>query len=200
MRKYADHCVKMLLRQDNPPRPGRAGTFIFGQEFKDQEDYFKQTPVLVEIMPFTGNYMMMNGFPEGFEKKVYTMKDGHQGGPFPKYNMNADKLMFFSGTDPENMNDLGAHVEFHLGEGEDEEAFEFDEPRGVFVPKGVRHGPIYITKFRRPLIMFVVFTQPSKQACDIVNDWNYVGNKEKIQEVIQGNKALYEKFYAENPK
>src|SRR6516165_5753315 len=180
MRKYADHCVKMLLRQDNPPRPGRAGTFIFGQEFKDQEDYFKQTPVLVEIMPFTGNYMMMNGFPEGFEKKVYTMKDGHQGGPFPKYNMNADKLMFFSGTDPENMNDLGAHVEFHLGEGEDEEAFEFDQPRCIFIPKGVRHGPLYVTRFRRNFVIMDILTAPTRLAAGTDNDFDYVADESKL--------------------
>jgi hypothetical protein len=199
MGKYEGNCVEMLLRQDNPPRPGRAGTLIFGQEFKDQ-DYFKDSPVLVEIMPFTGNYMMMNGFPEEIQKKIYTMPDGHKGGPYPKYNMNADKLMFFAGSDPSNMNDLGAHVEFHLGEGEDEEVFEFDEPRCVFVPKGVRHGPIYITKFRRNLTMFVVFTQPSKLLCGIENDWDYIGDEKKIREVIGDDMELYKQFYAENPK
>jgi hypothetical protein len=199
MGKYEGNCIEMLLRQDNPPRPGRAGTLIFGQEFKDQ-DYFKESPVLVEIMPFTGNYMMMNGFPEEIQKKIYTMPDGHKGGPYPKYNMNADKLMFFAGSDPSNMNDLGAHVEFHLGEGDDEEVFEFDEPRCVFVPKGVRHGPIYITKFRRNLTMFVVFTQPSKLLCGIENDWNYVGDEKKIREVIGDDMELYKQFYAENPK
>jgi hypothetical protein len=200
MRKFSGNAVKMLLRQDNPPRPGRAGTLIFGQEFKNQEDYFKDTPVLVEIMPITGNYMMMSGFPKGFERKIYTMSDGHQGGPYPKYNRNADKLMFFSGTNPNDLNDLGAHVEFHLGEGEDEETFHFDEPRGIFVPKGVRHGPIYITKFRRNLTIFVVFTQPTKTACDIVNDWSYVGDNEKIEEVIGGDMSRYKEFFAENPK
>ena len=64
----------------------------------------------------------------------------------------------------------------------------------------MRHGPIYITKFRRNLTIFVVFTQPSKTACDIVNDWTYVGDNEKIHEVIGGDMSLYEKFFAENPK
>jgi hypothetical protein len=199
MGQYANNCVEMLLREDNPRRPGRAGTYIFGQEFKDQE-YFEQTPVLTEFMPITGNYMMMNGFPREFERKVFTMRDGHKGGPFPKYNNNADKIMSFYGTDFDNMRDLGAHIEFHLGEGENEEAFHFDEPRTIFVPKGVRHGPIYITKFRRPLVMVCVFTQNSKTACDITNDWDYVGDDEKIHEVIQGNVEVYKSFYAENPK
>jgi hypothetical protein len=199
MSKYADHCVEMLLREDNPRRPGRAGTYIFGQEFKDQP-YFEQSPVLVEVMSITGNYMMMNGFPEHIQKTVFTMPDGHKGGPYPKYNMNADKIMIFSGSNTDDLHDLGAHVEFHLGEGDDEEVFEFDEPRAVFVPKGVRHGPIYITGFRRSLTMFVVFTQPTKAACDIVNDWAFIGDEQKIRQVIGDDMTEYEKFYAENPK
>ena len=88
MSKYDDHCVEMLLREDNPRRPGRAGTLIFGQEFKEQP-YFERTPILTEIMPITGNYMMMSGFPHEVQQRIYTMKDGHKGGPYPKYNMNA---------------------------------------------------------------------------------------------------------------
>jgi hypothetical protein len=199
MGQYDDHCVEMLLREDRPRRPGRAGTHIFGQEFIGQE-YFQRTPILTEIMPITGNYMMMSGFPKEVQQRVYTMRDGHKGGPFPKYNMNADKLMIFSGSDPDNMQDLGAHVEFHLGEGADLSIFEFDQPRAVFVPKGVRHGPIYITRFRRTLTMFAVFTQPSKAAADIVQAYDYVGDDAKIHEVIGDDMSEYQKFFAENPK
>jgi hypothetical protein len=199
MGRYDDNCQEMVLREDNPRRPGRAGTLIFGQEFIDQP-YFEASPVLTEIMPITGNYMMMSGFPAEVQRRIYTMRDGHQGGPYPKYNMAADKLMIFAGTDPDNLNDLGAHVEFHLGEAEDESVFHFDAPRAVFVPKGVRHGPIYITGFRRMLTMFVVLTQPSKQLADIVNDWDYVGDDAKMREVIGDDMAEYVKFFGENPK
>jgi hypothetical protein len=199
MGKYDQNCVEMLLREDRPRRPGRAGTYIFGQEFVDQP-YFEATPVLTEIMSITGNYMMMSGFPAGFERKVYTMRDGHKGGPFPKYNMGADKLMIFAGSDPEDLTDLGAHVEFHLGEGADESVFEFDQPRAVFVPRGVRHGPVYITRFRRNLTMFVVLTQPSKAAADIVNDWDYVGDEAKIAQVVGGDVEAYRRFFGEDPK
>ena len=198
MGKYAKNCVKMYLREDDPPRPGRAGTFIFGEEYKGQ-DYFKEAPNMVEFMPITGNYMMMNGFPSGFERKIYDMGD-HKGGPYPKYNYGCDKTMFFFGTDTANINDLGAHIEFHLGEGEDEEVFEFDEPRSIFVPKGVRYGPVYITKFRHPLLLFNVYTVNTKEAADIVNDWNFIGDDSKMQEVIGDNLELYKSFYGKNPK
>lgn len=194
MGKYANNCVTMYLRKDNPPRPGRAGTFVFGQQqFQDANQYFN-------IQIITGNHMMMNGFPHSIEKKVFTMPDGHQGGPYPKWNQNADEMMLFYGTDPNNINDLGAHVAFHLGEGDDKEIFEFDEPRCIFIPQGVKHGPIYITKYRRDLIIFKVFTQPSPEACNIVNDWNYVGDDRKLQEVIGDDIQSYKVFYSEDPK
>jgi hypothetical protein len=198
MGKYSNNCVKMYLREDDPPRPGRAGTFIFGEEYKGQ-DYFKDAPNMVEFMPITGNYMMMNGFPKGFERKIYDMGD-HKGGPYPKYNHGCDKTMLFFGTDPDKMNDLGAHVEFHLGEGEDEEVFEFDEPRSIFVPKGVRYGPIYITKFHRTLILFNVYTVNTKEAADIANDWDFIGDDSKMQDVIGDNIELYKSFYGSNPQ
>lgn len=198
MGKYAEFCVKMFLREDNPPRPGRAGTFIFGEEYKGQ-DYLPDAPNMVEFMPITGNYMMMNGFPNGIERKIYDMGD-HKGGPYPKYNHGCDKTMLFFGTDTNNMNDLGAHIEFHLGEGDDEEIFEFNEPRSIYIPKGVRYGPIYITKFHRVVLLVNVYTVNTKEAADIVNDWKFIGDDRKMQEVIGDDLELYKSFYGNNPK
>jgi hypothetical protein len=194
MGKWKNNCIEMFLREDDPPRPGRAGTFLFGQQqFKDANHYFN-------IQTITGNHMLMNGFPQGFDRKIYTMPDGHQGGPYPKYNRKADEIMFFYGTDTNNLNDLGAHVEFHLGEGEDKKVFKFDEPRCIFIPKGVRHGPIYITQFRRNLIIYKIFTQPTHDACDIVNDWDYIGDDTKLREVMGDDIESYKAFYANDPK
>lgn len=197
MKKYENNCIEMFLREDKPRRPGRAGTWIFGQEFKGQA-YFKEAQNMVEILPVTGNYMMMNGFPAGFQKRTYNMGD-HKGGPFPKYNRGCDKIMIFTGTDMDNLRDLGAHVEFHLGEGEDEQVFEFDEPRVIFIPKNVRYGPIYITQFRKNLVVTNVYTVISKEAADIVNDFEFVGDEKKIQEVIGDNLQMYKDFYGSDP-
>jgi hypothetical protein len=198
MGKLKGNCVEMMLREDKPPRPGRAGTFIFGQEFEWQE-YLSAAPNLVEILPITGNYMMMNGFPKDFEKRTYNMGD-HKGGPYPKYHHGADKTMIFYGTDTSNLRDLGAHVEFHLGEGEDAEIFEFDEPRAVYIPKGTRYGPIYITRFRRNLVIVNVLTVNSKKAAETENDLNYIGDDKKIMEVIGNDMEGYKSFYGSDPE
>ena len=175
MKKYADHCVKMFLKTDNPSIPGKSPVLMFGQ------DHFRDANHWVEITTVTGNFMMMEGTPKGAEKIIHIGPNGHKGGPYPKYNNNADKTMFFYGTDPSNLNDLGAHVEFHLGEGEDEEVFEFDEPRCVFIPKGVRHGPIYVSQFRRNLIIFSDLAAPTREAADIVTDFDYIAEDEKLK-------------------
>ena len=187
----------MLLREDRPRRPGRAGPWILGQEYQGQE-YYKDAPNMVEILMITGNYMMMNGFPEGFEKRTYNMGD-HKGGPFPKYNKGCDKTMIFSGTNMEDLNDLGAHVEFHLGEGEDETVFEFDSPRAVFIPQNVRYGPIYITNFHKDVMVTNVYTVNSKAAAEVVNDFEFVGDDAKIKAVIGDDMEAYKKFYGSDP-
>jgi hypothetical protein len=175
MGKYADHCVTMFLKQHGSPEPGRSSVFMFGQ------DHFEQAGHWVEMWMVTGNNMLMQGTPKAAEQIIHIGPDGHRGGPYPKYHRNADNLMFFYGTDPNDFNDLGAHVEFHLGEGEDEEVFEFDEPRCVFVPKGVRHGPMYVTNFRRNLIVFDVLTAPTRQAAGTENDFSYAADEEKLK-------------------
>ncbi|MDR1061740.1 MAG: hypothetical protein LBL83_11165 [Clostridiales bacterium] len=197
MGKYEACCAEMFLREDNPRRPGRAGTWIFGQEFKGQK-YLEEAPNMVEILTITGNYMMMNGFPEGFQSRAYNMGD-HKGGPFPKYNMGCDKTMIFCGTGMDDMRDLGAEVEFHLGEGESEEIFRFSEPRSVLIPKGVRYGPIYVTKFRRDLFVINVYTVNSKAEAKIENAWDFVGDNAKIQEVIGDDMEAYRSFYGSDP-
>lgn len=198
MGKYENYCAEMYLREDRPRRPGRAGTWIFGQEFEGQE-YLKEAPNMMEMLMITGNYMMMNGFPAGFERKQYNMGD-HKGGPYPKYNMNCDKTMVFCGTNAEDMRDLGAHIEFHLGEGEEEEVFEFDEPRAVFIPKGLRYGPIYITNFHSNLLVINAYTVNTKKEADIVNAWDYIGDDAKINQVIGDDMEAYRNFYGKDPE
>jgi hypothetical protein len=83
-------------------------------------------------------------------------------------------MMFFYGTGPAGADDLGAHVEIHLGEGADEEALAFDEPRCVFIPRGLRHGPLFISKVRHPVVIVTILTTPSRDSAGIVTDFDYI--------------------------
>jgi hypothetical protein len=164
----------MFLKEPKPPEPGKSSVFMFGQ------DHFKGADHWIEIWTVTGNHAMMQGTPNGAEPIIHIGPDGHRGGPYPKYHHNADNLMIFYGTDPENLKDLGAHVEFHLGEGIDEEVFEFDQPRCIFIPKGVRHGPLYVTKFCRNFMIMDILTAPTRQLAGTDNDFDYVADDSKL--------------------
>jgi hypothetical protein len=171
MGKYEDRCVEMYEKKDNPPLPGKSSVLMFGQ------DHCKEAANWVEIITVTGDFMMMEGTPEGSEKIIHIGRDGHRGGPYPKWIYNADKMMFFYGTDPDNINDLGAHVEFHLGRGSEEEILKFEHPRCVFIPRGLRHGPVFVRNFHRNLIIFSVLTAPTREAAGIVTDFDYIAKK-----------------------
>jgi hypothetical protein len=153
----------MYFRGDERPRAERPGTWIFGQEFRYQ-DYFKGAPCLVEFIPITGNA----GGPLPLEyMKPGVTRDGHKGGHFRQTKHDADSMWFYCGTDRGDPENLGAHIEFHMGDGEDAAVFEFDSPRCVYVPKGVTTGPVIISNFHRMFYHINVFTQPTKEACYI---------------------------------
>ena len=65
---------------------------------------------------------------------------------------NFDELVFHIGTDPDNQEDLGGVVEFIGGD----ETLVMDKTCCVFVPKGVKHGPITWKKFVRPHFQLTV--------------------------------------------
>jgi hypothetical protein len=180
MGKYANNCVTLFLKSDFVPgaHPFRSPQATFGQE------YFKDAPVYVEILTLTNNQNWMAGTPKGAKKIAHNMPpDGHKGGPYPKWNRNADAMFFFYGTDPNNPEDLGAHIEYHLGEGEDEEIFEFDEPRCIFIPRGVRYAPIYVRKFHRNVIVCKIFMAKTAVGVGGVTDFEYVADDEKLKQV-----------------
>jgi hypothetical protein len=183
MGKYDDLLVKMALDPNiKDLLPGRSHVFVYGQEFHDL------APIYMELYTFIGNHLQFQGIPKG-KNKIITYKrsdgfaDGHVGGPYPKWNRDADEMFFFFGTDPGNMMDLGATVEFHLGEGEDEETFVFDSPKCVFVPKNVRYGPIYVYNHHRNLIEFCVLTSPTRVACQTCSDLEYSADVAHIHEL-----------------
>jgi hypothetical protein len=164
----AGTCVPMFLKEHRPPEPGRSSVFMYGR------DYYLGADQWVEIWTVTGEHTMMPGTAPGEEQIVHLGPDGHRGGPYPKYHHAADNLMFFYGTDPDNPEDLGAHVEFHLGEGASEQVFRFGEPRCIVIPKGVRHFPMIVTEFRRNFVIFDVLLAPTRQAAGTETDFSYV--------------------------
>lgn len=65
-----------------------------------------------------------------------------------------DEAIFFIGSDPRHFSDLGAEVEFSIGE--EEEKHVFDRPTAVVIPKGVPHCPIVTRSIERPYLCMAV--------------------------------------------
>ncbi|MCE5253986.1 MAG: hypothetical protein LLG45_07265 [Actinomycetia bacterium] len=57
-----------------------------------------------------------------------------------------DEIVIHLGTDPDDPEDLGGEIEFVL----DGRPFTIDKSSSVFVPKGVKHGPLTWRRFTRP--------------------------------------------------
>ena len=74
----------------------------------------------------------------------------------PPHKHNCDEIFLFLGTTPKDSDDLGAEVEFWLGEGEATEKIKFDTSSVIFVPKGLLHLPFFCRNVRKPLLHMVI--------------------------------------------
>lgn len=57
-----------------------------------------------------------------------------------------DEIVIHLGTDPEDQEDLGAEIEFMV----DGHPLTIDKTSAVYVPKGVKHGPLIWKKYKKP--------------------------------------------------
>lgn len=65
-----------------------------------------------------------------------------------KYN----EIVLHIGSDPKNPEDLGAEIEFVV----DGEPLKIDKTSALFIPAGVKHGPVIWKKVTRPHIQMAI--------------------------------------------
>ncbi len=63
-----------------------------------------------------------------------------------------DEIVMHIGTDPADQEDLGAEIEFVV----DGRPFIIDKTSSVYVPRGVKHGPLTWRRFSRPHIEMTI--------------------------------------------
>ena len=80
---------------------------------------------------------------------------GHDTGRGP-HRHNFGEIFLFLGNNPEDLNDLGAEVEFWLGEGKESDKLVFNTTSLVFVPEGLIHMPIFFKNVKRPLLRMTI--------------------------------------------
>ncbi len=73
--------------------------------------------------------------------------------PIPKMvHDSLDEIVLHIGGDPENPEDLGADMEFGMGD----DLLQFNTSYGMWVPKGVIHGPLNWHEVRKPHIEMAI--------------------------------------------
>lgn len=77
-----------------------------------------------------------------------------------------DEMFLFIGTNPDNPDDLGAEVEFWMGEGKDLEKVKVNTSSLIFVPRGLMHLPLFCKNVKRPFLHAVVAIPNCKEPID----------------------------------
>ena len=83
--------------------------------------------------------------------------------PYVPHVHDFDQVMLFAGSDMDDIGDLGAEVEFWIGEGKDMEKIVFTTSSSIYVPPGVAHFPQIWRNVRRPVFTMVVMPTTGKK-------------------------------------
>jgi hypothetical protein len=67
-----------------------------------------------------------------------------------------DEAIFFIGSDPNDIGDLGAEVQMSIGTEGAEEKHVFDKATAIVVPKGLPHCPIVTRRIDKPYLCMAV--------------------------------------------
>ncbi len=102
----------------------------------------------------------ITGLESGIISGDFTVGTGTGGGLEPHKHDDFDEMFLFMGTNPDDIEDLGADVEFWLGEGDELEKIEINTSACVFVPAGLAHFPLTWKNVKRPCVFVVVSCSP----------------------------------------
>jgi hypothetical protein len=73
------------------------------------------------------------------------------------------EIFIFLGTDAKDTADLGAEVEFWIGEGKDMEKVILNTSSSVYIPPNLTHFPQIWRKVRRPVLNMVIIPETDEQ-------------------------------------
>lgn len=120
------------------------------------------TRYLADTSKFKGDaispvlFMDSNSVPGSFYAEYILYQKAAEGSPPEHSHDDSDEILMFFGTDPERPHDLCGEIELWI----DGEKYTLTESAMIFVPKGVRHCPLYARQVDRPIVM--VSTMPAQ--------------------------------------
>ena len=108
-----------------------------------------------EMSMFSAGADILNGFPCNIIY-AFGLKVGPLGMSTEPHIHDHDEVVYFIGSEPKNIGDLGAEVNFKIGIKGQEEDHIFSVPTAVVIPKGVWHCPMVTLKFEKPFLCMAV--------------------------------------------
>jgi len=74
-----------------------------------------------------------------------------------------EEMFLFQGTDPDDPLDLGAEIEFWLGEDKELEKVEFNTSTCVHIPEGLAHFPMKVKNLKRPFVLITFMPKATQR-------------------------------------
>lgn len=105
--------------------------------------YPTMTIMSSDLVPGSNTYLEVGWIYQMPEPNPHIFEHSHA-----KY----DEIVLHIGGDPHNPEDLGGEIEFVVGG----ESLVFDKTSAIFVPAGVKHGPVIWKKVRGPHIQMAI--------------------------------------------
>lgn len=101
-----------------------------------------------------------------------------------------EEIVLHIGGDPDNPRDLGGEIEYYLGG----QPLTFDTTTALYIPKGMKHGPITWKKFTKPHIEMSIILGPGSTE----EAWSSRGKSPKGLPQKKDD-IDYEKYLVRNP-
>jgi hypothetical protein len=102
----------------------------------------RQNPTMTlmsnDLVPGSNTYIEIGWIWDMPDPNPHILEHTHKEG--------CNEIVLHIGGDPNNPEDLGAEIEFSIGG----QPMVFDTTSGIFVPGGVKHGPVVWKKLSRP--------------------------------------------------
>ncbi len=125
-KKYGKYLIKKPVREVNVTVPG---------EVKGRE-YPTMTYMSNDLVPGSNMYIEFGWIWDMPEPNPHILEHSHD----------YDEIVLHIGSDPNNPEELGAEIEFVVGG----EPLIIDKTSALFVPKGVKHGPLTWKRVDKP--------------------------------------------------
>jgi quercetin dioxygenase-like cupin family protein len=93
-------------------------------------------------------YIDSNFVPGSFYAECVLFHEASEGSPPEHSHDDFDEIVMFFGTDPERPHELCGEVEWWMGG----EKYMLTQSCMIFVPRGLRHCPVYLRRVDRPIL------------------------------------------------